>query len=85
MSATGLLRSRNHLNLRSIAQWVEGVGKVGFFCFVFLFFFFFCCYCIEVPRSLSHRVVKPSMALLPIELDIVSRALSDQFFASIRW
>ena len=40
MSATGLLRSRNHPNLRSIAQWVEGVGKVGFFCFVFLFFFF---------------------------------------------
>ena len=37
-----------------------------------------------MPRSLSHRVVKPSMALLPIELDIVSRALSDQFFASIR-
>jgi len=52
---------------------------------VFLFCFcFFCCYCIEVPRSLSHRVVKPSMALLLIEVDIVSRALSDPFLASIR-
>ena len=54
MSATGLLRSRNHLNLRSIAQWVEGVGKVGFFCFVFLFFFFFAAI---ASKCQSHKVI----------------------------
>ena len=32
-----------------------GVGKVGFF-----FFFFFRGYCIEVPKPLTHRVVRLS-------------------------